>query len=276
MDSASDRAAGPSGTWQFSLGGMLILVAVAAVTVASVTELPEWLGAPLLALIVVTSAAVVVNAALSSKQYAFAFYLGAAFPLCLMLVRTSLVIPALSEGLREPEPIAQAMGGMRQLYGESYLVQRLSYRWEAVAALVCAPLVGLSCVTARWLAKRERPAETHDDQPYSRWRRAVAVLALLLVPAVVVTSVVAIRSLRLIPPDPSWDNHNGTPVVASGTAVTAADGLTRGDRVFIEQGGSWWRGRVVHVFANNTITVHYVGWDSSFDETVPLSRLQMP
>lgn len=45
----------PTPALQFSLATLLILVAVAAVAVASITEMPEWLGAPVLAVIVVCS-----------------------------------------------------------------------------------------------------------------------------------------------------------------------------------------------------------------------------
>lgn len=262
---------------QFSLATLLILVAVAAVALASITELPEWLGAPVLAVIVVCAAAVVVTAALRSKHDALVFYIGAAFPLSMAVLRTSLVMPALADGLVQPASINRSMGGMAQLYAESYVDQRVSYRWQAAAALACAPLVGLVCVAFSRLANRQRLVSTVPAIPGYRRRWATLVLTTLVV-AVAAGSFVAIRSMRLVmPPDPSWDAHDGSPVSASGKWVAALADLKRGDRVLVEQGGTWWRGRVTRVStADNLITIHYVGWESSFDETVPLSRLQIP
>lgn len=263
---------------QFSLATMLILVAVAAVAIASITEMPEWLGAPILALLVVGSAAVVVTAAIRSRHYALVFYIGAAFPLSMGVLRTSLVMPALADGLVQSESMRQGMGGMggMQLYGESYVTQRISYRWQAAAALTCAPLVGLVCVAFSRLANRERLASTEPAAPRSRRRWAAVLLTALIIAVALAGSFLVVRSLRLIlPPDPTWDAHNGSPVSASGKWATVND-LKPGDRVLVEQGGTWWRGRVRRVSADYLFTIHYVGWESSFDETVPLSRLQIP
>ncbi|HJT32063.1 MAG TPA: hypothetical protein VJ783_08400 [Pirellulales bacterium] len=40
---------------QFSLATLLILVTLAAMVAAAISELPEWIGAPLLALIATTA-----------------------------------------------------------------------------------------------------------------------------------------------------------------------------------------------------------------------------
>jgi hypothetical protein len=134
MNCDADHEAGQPARVQFSLAMLLILVTLVAVVVASITELPEWIGAPLLALVATTAAAVVVGAAIRSKGNALTFYIGAAFPLCMLVVRTSLLLSALSDGIIERET---PRGGLTiaQLYGENYLDQRLSYRWEAAAVI---------------------------------------------------------------------------------------------------------------------------------------------
>jgi hypothetical protein len=260
---------------QFSLATLLITIAVAALATASVTELPEWLGAPLLALITTATTALVLNAAVRSKGYALCFYLGAALPLCILAIRTALVMAALANGLLEVQGAASGPR-MMQWYTENHLGQRLSYRWEAVSALACAPLIGLICVAARWLGdKPRRLREVHVARRGGR-RWVVALLTGLVVLAVVATSTMSIRSLRLVlPPDPSWDSHDGTPVLPSGKVMTTSTELAKGDKVLVEQGGAWWRARIKQVIAGGAL-IHYVGWESQWDETVPLTRLQLP
>jgi hypothetical protein len=52
--------------------------------------------------------------------------------------------------------------------------------------------------------------------------------------------------------------------------------LNPGDQVRVEWGGKWWAGEVLSLQANGQVRIHYSGWDSSWDETVPRSRLCLP
>jgi hypothetical protein len=45
--------------------------------------------------------------------------------------------------------------------------------------------------------------------------------------------------------------------------------------VLISWGNQWWQGRVVQAYAEGSVRVTYDGWSSSFDETVPRSRLRL-
>jgi hypothetical protein len=131
---------------QFSLTALLVLVTLAAVVVASISELPEWIGAPVLALIATAVTAVVITAALQSKGYLRTFCVGAAFPLVMLLVQTSIVMVALVKGIAEQEPLNINMR-MMQFYEPNYEDQRVCYRWAAACSLACAPLIGLVCVS---------------------------------------------------------------------------------------------------------------------------------
>ena len=61
-----------------------------------------------------------------------------------------------------------------------------------------------------------------------------------------------------------------------GDAVTDRTQLRIGDKVHVEWYGSWWAGEVLELNQDRTVRIHYSGWDSQFDETVPRSRLQIP
>ena len=51
--------------------------------------------------------------------------------------------------------------------------------------------------------------------------------------------------------------------------------LAPGDQVFIEWYGTWYPGEVIALEKDGTVSVHYSGWDDSFDEAVPRSRLSL-
>lgn len=261
---------------QFSLATLLILVTLAALVAASISELPEWIGAPLLAFIATTAAAVVVGAAIRSRGYALTFYLGAAFPLCMLMVRTSLILGALSDGLMQRGD-SIVLGGWMQPYSENFVGERHSYRWEVAAALASAPLIGLACVAFRWLGDQQRRALSKSEDRIDRRLLKTTLVVCLILLAGSVVAIVAIRSLPIILPlDPAWEGHDGSAVLPSGKLVQAASNLTAGDRVLVEQGGAWWRGRVKRVAADGNVAIHYVGWEASYDESVPVSRLQLP
>jgi hypothetical protein len=57
--------------------------------------------------------------------------------------------------------------------------------------------------------------------------------------------------------------------------VSATTALKPGDRVQGEWAGAWWAAEVLAVQPNGDVRVHYEGWDSAWDETVPRSRLRV-
>jgi len=263
----------PAGV-QFSLATLLMLVTLAAVVVASITELPEWIGAPVLALVAMTAAAVVLGTTIRSREYALTFYIGAALPLVVLIVRTALIVPALVDGLSQQgwQPPNRGLW----LYTQDFVQQRLSYRWEAASALAAAPLIGLVCVAIHRLGDPQRGSSLAQTNRSTRHQWFVIGLVSLIVLTVVTTGVVSIRALRQRFPQDVWDVHDGSSVPASGKLVDASTALAKGDRVLVEQGSVWWRGRINQIGDDGNVTIHYVGWESSFDETVPRSRLQLP
>jgi hypothetical protein len=61
----------------------------------------------------------------------------------------------------------------------------------------------------------------------------------------------------------------------NGKRVTARTELKVGDRLQAEQGGDWWDAEIVELLPNGKVKVHYTGWDESWDEVVPRSRLRL-
>jgi hypothetical protein len=57
--------------------------------------------------------------------------------------------------------------------------------------------------------------------------------------------------------------------------VTAETALKVGDRLLIEYHGSWWDAEVLAVQSDGQVRIRYDGFDSSWDETVPRSRLNL-
>jgi hypothetical protein len=59
-----------------------------------------------------------------------------------------------------------------------------------------------------------------------------------------------------------------------GEQVTAKTPLEPGDAVLADWGGTYWEARVLDLQKKN-VKITYVGWDSSWNETVPRSRLRL-
>ena len=60
-----------------------------------------------------------------------------------------------------------------------------------------------------------------------------------------------------------------------GMPVDASTPLVPGQPVEVAWGGEWWRGRVIAVFDAYVVRIHYVGWESSWDENVTRDRLHV-
>ncbi|HEV3004172.1 MAG TPA: hypothetical protein VGX78_06900 [Pirellulales bacterium] len=266
----------PKSRLQFSLFGLLLLVTMAAVVAASLTQLPVWIGAPLLAIVATVAAAVVSTAAIQSKGRLRTFYFGAAFPLLMLLVKTSIVSDALVRGISDDDPINVNLRLMAMYNGGGYDDPRTSYRLLAAGALACAPLIGLLCVGYGWLS--EPAVQPHSVEGGASATRRLPTFVMLGLLVLLLTGFMALVAAwrRYEASDGYWDRHNGAAVTANGSPVAADTELTTGDRVFVEQASAWWRGRVIKVLGPDQVEIHYVGWDSSNDEVVSRSRLQIP
>ncbi|HEV3024754.1 MAG TPA: hypothetical protein VGX76_19895 [Pirellulales bacterium] len=266
----------PKSRLQFSLFALLTLVTLAAIVAASLTQLPGWIGAPVLAIVATVAAAVVTTAAIQSKGQLRTFYIGAAFPLLMLLVKTSIVSDALVRGLSEHDPVNANLRLMAMYYGADYDDQRSCYRLLAAGALACAPVIGLVCVAYLWLS--EPAVQPHGVERGASATRRQPTFVMLALLVLFLTGFMALVAAwrRYESSDGYWDRHDGTSVTASGSPVAADTELTTGDRVLVEQGTAWWRGRVVKVLGPDQVQIHYVGWDSSNDEVVTRSRLLIP
>jgi hypothetical protein len=74
--------------------------------------------------------------------------------------------------------------------------------------------------------------------------------------------------------DDSPDYNGPGQVPSSGRKVTSVRQLKMGQTIQIQYGRSWYPGTVLAI-EGNSVRVHYNGWSNSWDETVPLSRIQL-
>jgi hypothetical protein len=74
-------------------------------------------------------------------------------------------------------------------------------------------------------------------------------------------------------PDLSPDTN---PVQPTGIPVRADTELVPGDPVLISWQDLWLRGEIVSIGPGDRVLVHYIGWESTWDESVPRKRLQLP
>lgn len=65
------------------------------------------------------------------------------------------------------------------------------------------------------------------------------------------------------------------PVEPSGTPVGPEVRLEAGSSVLANRQGAWWRAKVIALEPGDRVRIHYVGWDASWDESVPRSALQI-
>jgi hypothetical protein len=68
--------------------------------------------------------------------------------------------------------------------------------------------------------------------------------------------------------------YEGDPI-SSGNPVAASTPLGIGQKVQVQWNGQWWNGEVLAILSDGRVKIHYAGWDSSWDEAVPRSRLQL-
>ncbi len=66
----------------------------------------------------------------------------------------------------------------------------------------------------------------------------------------------------------------GDPVEANGPAVTSVEEIHMGAYVYVESDGEWYDAVVKEVGPGDAALIHYDGWDSKYDEVVPISRIR--
>jgi hypothetical protein len=76
--------------------------------------------------------------------------------------------------------------------------------------------------------------------------------------------------------NPRASTRRKAPPATDPGLVTEETPLSEGDSVQIEWGGSWWPGKVLSVEEDGTVRIHYDGYDNSWDENVPRTRLRLP
>jgi hypothetical protein len=70
-------------------------------------------------------------------------------------------------------------------------------------------------------------------------------------------------------------NDAGNPVEPSGIAIEPETPLDVGSIVLSYSQDRWWRAEVVTVEDDNLVCIHFPGWDSKWDVTVPRGELQV-
>jgi hypothetical protein len=65
------------------------------------------------------------------------------------------------------------------------------------------------------------------------------------------------------------------PVDPSGIAVEPETRLEVGSMVLANWGGVWWNAEVLGLERDGGVRIHYAGWDSSWDATLPRKQLQI-
>ena len=71
------------------------------------------------------------------------------------------------------------------------------------------------------------------------------------------------------------ESDAGTPVEPSGIAIEPETHLEAGSVVLSYSQGRWWRAEVVALASEEDVTIHFPGWDSKWDVTVPRGELQV-
>ena len=64
------------------------------------------------------------------------------------------------------------------------------------------------------------------------------------------------------------------PVQATGEPIDSTLPLKPADAVHVEWGNAWWKASVIEALPDGNVKIHYTGWESSWDEVVPRSRLR--
>jgi len=65
------------------------------------------------------------------------------------------------------------------------------------------------------------------------------------------------------------------PIASTGVPVTDDTRLDVGQVLQVKYGNTWWACKILLVLDGGRVCIHYLGWQSQFDEIVPRARLQL-
>ena len=82
-------------------------------------------------------------------------------------------------------------------------------------------------------------------------------------------------TLQPWPSELSENSGNPGSIQSTNEKVTVKTRLKAGQILQVEWGHRWWAARVLELHEDGGVKIHYLGWDSNFDEVVPRSRLQL-
>lgn len=69
--------------------------------------------------------------------------------------------------------------------------------------------------------------------------------------------------------------ENPGPIASSEDPLAKYTALYKGMILQVEKDGLWWAAEVLTTLDDGRAVIHYLGWDLSYDEIVPRSRLQL-
>jgi hypothetical protein len=70
-------------------------------------------------------------------------------------------------------------------------------------------------------------------------------------------------------------SSEGYPVRSSGVRVKPDTRLEVGETVLSFSQGRWWGAEIVAIEANGQVRIHFPGWDSKWDVSLPKTQLQV-
>ena len=114
------------------------------------------------------------------------------------------------------------------------------------AIVLAGAMIAIGMVLSAWILGRSLAAKTVPSQ----------------------AAMLSFPSFSSLPPEAS-------PVEPSGIPINAHTRLEIGTPLLANWNGLWWRAQVIDLQSDGQVRIHYTGWDSSWDETLPRERLQM-
>ncbi len=75
------------------------------------------------------------------------------------------------------------------------------------------------------------------------------------------------------PVDPPAGFRSAVPSEVHARHEAGVKDLAVGNRIEVEWNGSWWNAEVLAIQEDGLVKVHYLGWDVSHDESVPVGRI---
>jgi hypothetical protein len=105
------------------------------------------------------------------------------------------------------------------------------------------------------------------DSPEDYYARELTVPATAAIPAASATQPASALEMP--------KGEEGYPVEPSGITVEPETPLEVGSIVLAYSQGRWWRAEVVALEGDDDVRIHFPGWDSKWDVTVPRNELQV-